>query len=466
MPNRLSAKCRRAEETAKAHDKASQKLIDLLNKPIGADNKKAIVNRARELESLIKGLTQVATGVMYIRLNTSFDPLSELLDCELSTGFREHLRSLLAFKLRQVQEKSDKKPKTEAEDENKDDDTDLEEETGEDDPPDGPDDQPDGPDIKHVLPPLDDDHTIIPDIRKFFERLRDWIRSEQRRDLSTKAKEILSKLDRVARRATVLMGVPVVAGAIGLFGFSLLKRAFVRYGASVAGEYALRKTIGALSRFENTADYRELERLIRDALDLKEAYDEVQRAEEESDRTTKDQKTVATPRGYAIEDKYVEEVLGKAGYSGLPDWFPAFDAIKGPNVLENGVVVFRQASAVSVKSVDGFAAIRGAVTRGLNNILSEGKWKNVVSRYPISSLDDYRAKITSLRSKALHIIFDETLSDKVNSSIVKEMRAHADLVRERSKGEVKFSWLVISRDDEAKSDFVDGFKKYKDLILK
>lgn len=150
-------------------------------------------------------------------------------------------------------------------------------------------------------------------------------------------------------------------------------------------------------------------------------------------KSTEAVETSGTARGYAVEDYRIP----RAGYTGLPDFFPTVDAVSGGvsrSVQEGNTVlqVHRDVRAISIKSTE---------------ILDPAALTTKVER-ELTALTDFRGathrgvRIESVASRRYELIFEQGFSDipKATRSTLEQLRATA------RANKIQFQYYVFGPD--------------------
>ncbi len=485
MSNRKSAKCRNAERNAKPHDRASQKLIDLLNRPISAHNARGITLRATQLVELFSKSSGEEALSIYLRLGFPADPLAQLYECELSTEFRESLKVILLRRINSLKKRT-KKLRPEPE---KDDEPPLDEPTVPEDEPASIDAGPPvdagqpadaGPPMDGGQPeeppspptePLGEDlipiSGIIPDVAQFLFNIAAWVVIEKLKHFANKRlMQILSKVESLYSNGLSIGRIAGVTAILGYYGFFAHGRKLYNQLVGWRESNLPDNVKQAMERFRpNNKSFDALEQILSDIMDCMDAYDEAvresQALQEEADDQSENEEDVPTSRGNAIEDDYVSAVLTGQGFFGLPDFFPAIDAIKGSPLPKEDILIYDNARGISVKSanIKMLSNLYKLAKKHAQPLFDEA-WRFANTRnktIPSPStrrINGKRYQVKRLRKVELHLIlpnwvfrrFDKTPQDLLDfKQQIIEIKAFLG-----ARG-VKFKWFVYTQ-SEARTD--------------
>jgi hypothetical protein len=445
---RGSRPCRQAQEAATAHDLASQKLIDLLNEPIRLEDAPRIMRRATDLIGLFRSLDRDPARLLLTRLDDRQDPLGRLFDCELSTAFRAELRQLLAHS-RSTEEPEPEEPEpTEPEQEGPEEPEPEEPEPEEPDAtePEPEEPEPEEPEATEPEPdPRDADWPIVPHIRRYIEDVLGWVRRRLTGSPSREGRERLERLEGLASHALRIAESAVAMAAIGYFAFHAVRAQLMRTTASAGTHLGTERVI---SYFANSNEFIDLERTLNEMESLISEIEEGDRIELELRERAGPIRVHPPTRGFSVEDFRLERLF-QEGYQRLPDRFPAIDAIRGNAHLDHGVSVYRSAEGISVKST--------AVTRA-DYLLSklENDWLRplIDGRYRTKRGN---VQVISLRSKALHLVFEEGSAAHIDGGTIRAIRA----IERRCRGaRILFRWFVFSQGSEVPgNEFLRGLRR-------
>ena len=221
----------------------------------------------------------------------------------------------------------------------------------------------------------------------------------------------------------------IVVAALAYFAYDALRRRLVMTVAFSALPTGAERVA---SYFINSPEFRDLDRLldlVEDLRDEVEASDRLDRLQRERVSEIKIDPKVA---GFDIEDFRVEQLF-QEGFEGLPDRFPAIDAIRGRYRMDGSVRVYQNAEGISVKSTrstDPKYLLRAFETEMLQPLIDR---KYVARRE--------RVEVVSLRRRVLELIFDEGTIGRFTP----ETHAAIRSMRQRCRAAgIAFRWFVFS----------------------
>jgi hypothetical protein len=438
---RRSTFCIQAEKNARPRDLMQKKLIDLLNEPIRSDELKRLRKRADALARLFNNSSSQQAISLLERLNDHNDALGRLFKCELETSFRNTLLNILRIRSQERSPTTADRPPPSPPPEPPPEEPPPEEPPPEEPPPEEPPPEeppPEEPPPEELRPePLG--FPIITDILTYIKDLLRWVNELKKRTSDRGLLEKIERLQDLLEDTLKLLSTGIVAGAIVYFVFDILTGKLIEFREIThLGERRI------ISGFRSSNEFIQLEETLKEISQLADEIEHDQILGELDEPIRVEPKV----RGFAVEDFHLNKLFTTQGFEKLPDRWPGLDAVRGDPIRRKGIKIYRNAEGISAKSTnitDGKRLLSRLRTEWLPP-LKGGKY--------LVQLE--RVKIESLRSIAIHLIFEEGISENITEDTIKALK----LISKEAKP-IKFQWFVFSQGNE-----VDGPTFFRNLQLK